>query len=300
MLVAASMSSAPDTPILLRSMRWTTFRSLSMSPSLIDCSPTAKVPGEKLADPTLAMLCEELSRECHLLLREIDEAREVVWCYVSAGKPNAQLERTIDYVAACQVVEWGHKVIPLQRRVPAHDAAHAIGPPSIRVPGAELVVRIYCEDGSAWVLCVTLRNPAIVVENASKYYHHQVALCRSPSVRTRQDDARVQRAPLRRRQAEGPGHVNNAWVWQVLGVGYVLPTWPTSLNCRMCLMDGRIRRAAMVDHIESIAKRPDLRLDDTNLQSLCWPCHNTKTNRFDGGFGRRGGTNIGCFVGSEE
>ena len=127
--MAASMSSAPDTPILLRSMRWTTFRSLSMSPSLIDCSPTAKVPGEKLADPTLAMLCEELSRECHLLLREIDEAREVVWCYVSAGKPNAQLERTIDYVAACQVVEWGHKVIPLQRRVPAHDAAHAIGPP---------------------------------------------------------------------------------------------------------------------------------------------------------------------------
>jgi hypothetical protein len=34
--------------------------------------------------------------------------------------------------------------------------------------------------------------------------------------------------------------------------------------CRMCAMDGRTRRA---DHIESIAKRPDLRLDPSNLQS---------------------------------
>ncbi len=56
-------------------------------------------------------------------------------------------------------------------------------------------------------------------------------------------------------------------------------------NCRACAMDGRVRRAAMVDHIESIAKRPDLRLEPSNLQSLCWPCHNGKTNRQDGGFG---------------
>jgi 5-methylcytosine-specific restriction protein A len=41
----------------------------------------------------------------------------------------------------------------------------------------------------------------------------------------------------------------------------------------------------MVDHIQSIKDRPDLRLEATNLQSLCWPCHNAKTNRSDGGFG---------------
>jgi 5-methylcytosine-specific restriction protein A len=56
-------------------------------------------------------------------------------------------------------------------------------------------------------------------------------------------------------------------------------------NCRSCALDGMTRRAALVDHIESIAKRPDLRLEPSNLQSLCWPCHNAKTNRNDGGFG---------------
>jgi 5-methylcytosine-specific restriction protein A len=57
-------------------------------------------------------------------------------------------------------------------------------------------------------------------------------------------------------------------------------------NCRTCALDGRIRQAKMVDHIESIAEHPELRLDPANLQSLCWPCHNAKTNRVDGGFGR--------------
>ncbi len=56
-------------------------------------------------------------------------------------------------------------------------------------------------------------------------------------------------------------------------------------NCRQCAMDGVARRAQLVDHIESIKARPDLRLDPGNLQSLCWPCHNAKTNRYDGGFG---------------
>ena len=55
--------------------------------------------------------------------------------------------------------------------------------------------------------------------------------------------------------------------------------------CRLCAEEGVTRAAALVDHIESITKRPDLRLDDANLQSLCWPCHRAKTNRYDGGFG---------------
>jgi 5-methylcytosine-specific restriction protein A len=57
-------------------------------------------------------------------------------------------------------------------------------------------------------------------------------------------------------------------------------------DCRACAEAGIERKARIVDHIESIAARPELRLDPANLQSLCWPCHNAKTIRRDGGFGR--------------
>ncbi|CAO3434275.1 HNH endonuclease [Azospirillum endophyticum] len=42
---------------------------------------------------------------------------------------------------------------------------------------------------------------------------------------------------------------------------------------------------AHVDHIESIADRPDLRLERSNLRVLCEPCHNARTAR-DQGFAR--------------
>lgn len=45
---------------------------------------------------------------------------------------------------------------------------------------------------------------------------------------------------------------------------------------------------AHVDHIESIADRPDLRLARSNLRLLCEPCHNARTAR-DQGFGRAAG-----------
>ena len=57
--------------------------------------------------------------------------------------------------------------------------------------------------------------------------------------------------------------------------------------CRSCADRGVVRQAKVVDHIESINQHPELRLVDTNLQSLCWPCHNAKINRFDGGFGNK-------------
>ena len=41
----------------------------------------------------------------------------------------------------------------------------------------------------------------------------------------------------------------------------------------------------MVDHIIAVRQRPEIRLDSDSLQSLCWPCHNRKTNRCDGRFG---------------
>ena len=58
-------------------------------------------------------------------------------------------------------------------------------------------------------------------------------------------------------------------------------------NCRDCARRGIERPAQMVDHIETIRSAPERRLDPTNCQPLCWPCHRRKTNRFDGGFGHK-------------
>jgi len=41
----------------------------------------------------------------------------------------------------------------------------------------------------------------------------------------------------------------------------------------MCEREGRIVAAEEVDHILTIADRPDLRLDPNNLRSLCHQCH---------------------------
>ena len=48
------------------------------------------------------------------------------------------------------------------------------------------------------------------------------------------------------------------------------------------------RPAGVVDHIISIYKRPDLRLDPENLQAMCESCHNRKTATEDGGFTGKG------------
>jgi 5-methylcytosine-specific restriction protein A len=49
--------------------------------------------------------------------------------------------------------------------------------------------------------------------------------------------------------------------------------------CRACMQLGRETIAAMVDHIQTIRDAPERRLDPSNLQSLCYPCHNAKTQR---------------------
>jgi 5-methylcytosine-specific restriction endonuclease McrA len=47
--------------------------------------------------------------------------------------------------------------------------------------------------------------------------------------------------------------------------------------CAACLVwDGYVA-AEHVDHIEPIRLAPDRRLDPSNLQSLCRPCHSRKT-----------------------
>lgn len=55
--------------------------------------------------------------------------------------------------------------------------------------------------------------------------------------------------------------------------------------CRFCVEAGRVTAATVVDHIQTIAERPDLRLERSNLRGLCAPCHNARTAR-DQGFAR--------------
>jgi len=58
-------------------------------------------------------------------------------------------------------------------------------------------------------------------------------------------------------------------------------------RCAACAALGRAIPATIVDHIIAVVERPDLRLDPDNLQSLCKPCHDAKTVRFNHGFGNR-------------
>jgi 5-methylcytosine-specific restriction protein A len=57
--------------------------------------------------------------------------------------------------------------------------------------------------------------------------------------------------------------------------------------CAACAERGIERQATMVEHIIAVRQGPEIRLDSDNLQSLCWPCHNRKTNRCDGGLACR-------------
>jgi 5-methylcytosine-specific restriction protein A len=47
--------------------------------------------------------------------------------------------------------------------------------------------------------------------------------------------------------------------------------------CVKCLEDNILTPATDVDHIKDLRDRPDLCLDESNLQSLCKSCHGKKT-----------------------
>lgn len=70
--------------------------------------------------------------------------------------------------------------------------------------------------------------------------------------------------------------------WQKARVGY-LCSHPL---CRACEAEGRVTAAVHVDHIVPHKGDPSLFWDSDNWQPLCARCHNAKTAREDGGFGR--------------
>ena len=47
--------------------------------------------------------------------------------------------------------------------------------------------------------------------------------------------------------------------------------------CAFCARDGRDTPATQVDHVETVAERPDRRLDWSNLRSLCDTHHSRRT-----------------------
>ena len=54
--------------------------------------------------------------------------------------------------------------------------------------------------------------------------------------------------------------------------------------CERCLQQGRDKAASMVHHIKPVIECPELRLQMTNLMSLCNPCHEEiEGNRWNNG-----------------
>jgi HNH endonuclease len=70
-------------------------------------------------------------------------------------------------------------------------------------------------------------------------------------------------------------------------------------SCRHCRNRGIRIPAVVVDHIQSIRDAPELRLDPTNLQPLCWRCQEKVRLRFSSGTDRLGSHLLLAHAGSE-
>ena len=66
--------------------------------------------------------------------------------------------------------------------------------------------------------------------------------------------------------------IRRTWRWRCVSK-QVLREEPV---CRPCVAAGRTELAVEVDHIESLADRPDLAFVRTNLQGICKSCHARK------------------------
>ena len=94
------------------------------------------------------------------------------------------------------------------------------------------------------------------------------AIHRPPGTRSKQQ--REGERDRRRGSSTARGY---DYAWQKLRVRKLRADY----LCASCESQGRARLACEVDHVIRITERPDLRLTWDNLQSLCRPCHATKS-----------------------
>lgn len=75
----------------------------------------------------------------------------------------------------------------------------------------------------------------------------------------------------------------NTTRWQRLRKRFLLEH-PLCVECERL---GRITPATVVDHIKPHEGNPEMFWDEDNVQSLCKPCHDSKTAREDGRWGKK-------------
>lgn len=89
-------------------------------------------------------------------------------------------------------------------------------------------------------------------------------------------------APKRHNQRQGPRQDKRRaasdrgydWDWAKLSARHKRE----NPLCKACLELGFVVAAEITDHVVPVHVRPDLRMDESNLQSLCRGCHTRKTN----------------------
>ena len=98
----------------------------------------------------------------------------------------------------------------------------------------------------------------------------------SPAIRirtrNREADREYNRGRLRHAATEAIARFRRSNAWRKLSERFRHdhPTCEDPLG----LHDGQIEPSRTVHHIEPLAARYDLRLEESNLSALCWRCHN--------------------------
>ena len=90
------------------------------------------------------------------------------------------------------------------------------------------------------------------------------------------------RPVTRRKEAAAESHKLYTAKWQKYRMAFLA----NNPLCVACLAVGFLIPATVVDHIKPHRGNHDLFLDPLNHQALCKRCHDSKTAREDGGFGR--------------
>lgn len=98
---------------------------------------------------------------------------------------------------------------------------------------------------------------------------------RAPTFRPRGGLTKAERVKAQDRRRGSPVDRGYDWAWKRLRDLHL----HDNPFCAFHLAKGRRVLADMVDHVVPIAEAPERRLDGTNLQSLCDPCHKSRKAR---------------------